>query len=138
MNQSDLENKLIEDFHGNIPIINNSYKGILPTISNKAKIFISQNLGKEQYFKFGIVSGGCSGFEYLWEAVDNKEEDDIVFCDSPKAIIDKESLKFCYGVVIDLEDQAFGKMLKVDNPGAKSSCGCGTSFSPDWDNIDGL
>ena len=58
-------------------------------------------------------------------------EDDVVFSTSPKAIIDGESLKYLYGSIIDISDKGFGQTLIVENPGAKQSCGCGTSFSFD-------
>mgnify|MGYP003681389811 FL=1 len=70
------------------------------------------------------------------EDIDIKEND-IVFCEAPKAIIDATSLKYLYGSTIDLTQNGFGKSLVVDNPGAVQSCGCGTSFSfdPDiWDD----
>jgi len=72
----------------------------------------------------------------LFEAVDVREDDDITFCTDPIAIIDPESLKFLYGSSIDLEDSGMNKMLKVVNPGAKASCGCGTSFAFDEELLD--
>ena len=60
------------------------------------------------------------------------KDDDIVFCDAPKAVIDSVNLKYLYGSVINMDD-SFGKGLIVDNPGAAQSCGCGTSFSFDPD-----
>ena len=53
-----------------------------------------------------------------------------------KSIIDPESLKFLYGSTIDLEDSGMNKMLKVVNPGARASCGCGTSFAFDEELLD--
>ena len=83
-----------------------------------------------------ISGGGCSGFNYLFEPTDSPDDEDIVFCDSPKSVIDPESLKFLYGSTIDLEDSGMNKMLKVENPGARASCGCGTSFAFDEDLLD--
>jgi len=60
----------------------------------------------------------------------------VQFSDSPPALVDKDSLQFLYGTVIDLEDKGMNKLLKVDNPGAKASCGCGTSFAFDEDLLD--
>jgi len=58
-------------------------------------------------------------------------EDDIKFSTSPPAIIDEMSLKYLFGSEIDLYTEGMNKMLKVTNPGAKASCGCGTSFAFD-------
>jgi Fe-S cluster assembly iron-binding protein IscA len=43
---------------------------------------------------------------------------------------------FLYGADIDLEDSGLNRLLKVVNPGAKMSCGCGTSFNFDPDLLD--
>jgi iron-sulfur cluster assembly accessory protein len=126
-----LFNKVLEDFHGNAPIIDESYNGQLPTITPKARIFITQNLEEGQYFRLGVIGGGCSGFNYEFDVATEAEDEDIQFSDSPPALVDRESLQFLYGTTIDLEDKGMNKILKVDNPGAKASCGCGTSFAFD-------
>jgi len=131
-----LFNKVLEDFHGNAPIIDESYNGQLPTITPKARIFITQNLEEGQYFRLGVIGGGCSGFNYEFDVATEAEDKDIQFSDSPPALVDRESLQFLYGTTIDLEDKGMNKILKVDNPGAKASCGCGTSFAFDEDLLD--
>ena len=131
-----LFNKVLEDFHGNAPIIDESYNGQLPTITPKAKIFITQNLEEGQYFRLGVIGGGCSGFNYEFDVAIEAEDEDIQFSDSPPALVDRESLQFLYGTTIDLEDKGMNKILKVDNPGAKASCGCGTSFAFDEELLD--
>jgi len=130
---SELDNKILRDFHFNAPQINNEVQGTLPTITNKAKIFIESNLTPGSFFRFGIAGGGCSGFNYLLDEDTEQSEDDIIFCDLPKAVVDRESLKYLYGSIIELEEQGFGKNLVIENPGAKSSCGCGSSFNFDFD-----
>jgi iron-sulfur cluster assembly accessory protein len=131
-----LEEQILRDFHGNAPIIDESVKGQLPTITPKAQIFISENLDNNQYFRFGVSGGGCSGFNYEFDIADEIKEDDVVFSQAPPAVIDKESLTFLYGSEIDLHDKGMNKLLQVNNPGAKASCGCGTSFAFDEDLLD--
>ena len=131
-----LEDQVLRDFHGNAPIIDESLKGQLPTITPKAKIFITENLQPKQYFKFAVAGGGCSGFNYEFDIADELTEDDVQFSDSPPAIVDKQSLVFLYGSEIDLYDKVMNKLLQVNNPGAKASCGCGTSFAFDEDLLD--
>ena len=127
-----LERKILRDFHFHPPEINEEVHGQLPKITSKAKIFIQANFEKDDsFFRFGVSGGGCSGFNYLMKEDSELSEDDIMFCDSPKSIIDNTSLKYLYGSIIDISDKGFGKSLIVDNPGAKQSCGCGTSFSFD-------
>lgn len=132
----DLDSKILEDFHGFAPTIDETFEGQLPTITPKAQIFITQNLQEGQYFRFGVSGGGCSGFNYLFDVADKPEEDDVIFSESPLALIDKVSLKYLYGSEVDLEDSNMNKLLKVTNPGAKASCGCGTSFAFDEDLLD--
>ena len=48
--QTDLDRKILDDFHGFAPTIDESFKGNLPTLSPKAQIFISENLEEGQYF----------------------------------------------------------------------------------------
>lgn len=129
---NELDSKILEDFHGNAPVISESFQGVLPTLTNTAKIFITDYLEDGKFFRFGVVGGGCAGFNYLMDEDESQTEDDIVFCEAPLAVIDKESLKYCGGAEIDLEKSPFGSSLIVNNPGAKSSCGCGTSFSYDF------
>ena len=131
-----LFDKVLDDFHGNAPIIDESYSGKLPDITPKARIFITQNLEEGQYFRFGVTGGGCSGFNYGFDVDTEVKDEDVQFSDSPPALVDKDSLQFLYGTVIDLEDKGMNKLLKVDNPGAKASCGCGTSFAFDEDLLD--
>lgn len=134
--QPTLEDKVLSDFHGNAPIIESEFNGVLPKITPKAQIFISQSLDEKQMFRFGVAGGGCSGFNYLFEPTETIDQEDVIFCESPKSVIDPESLKFLYGSTIDLEDSGMNKMLKVENPGARASCGCGTSFAFDEDLLD--
>jgi iron-sulfur cluster insertion protein len=126
-----LDDKILKDFHGNVPIFNNEVSGKLPIITSKANIYISDILETGEYFRFAVGGGGCSGFEYEFSTTDKIEEDDIQFCDNPLSVIDNVSLKYLYGSTIDLSTSGLSKQLVVDNPGAKASCGCGTSFAFD-------
>tara|TARA_R110001592_G_scaffold222197_2_gene477307 strand:- start:2003 stop:2485 length:483 start_codon:yes stop_codon:yes gene_type:complete len=126
-----LDRKIIDDFHGNVPIFNEEVSGQLPTITPKAQIYISDVLEKGQYFRFAVDGGGCSGFNYAFDVETHPKKDDIQFSDNPPAVIDDVSIKYLYGSVIDLDTSSLSKQLVVDNPGAKASCGCGTSFAFD-------
>jgi len=126
-----LDRKIIDDFHGNVPIFNKEVSGQLPTITAKAQIYITDVLEKGQYFRFAVDGGGCSGFNYAFDVETHPKKNDIQFSENPPAIIDDISLKYLYGSIIDLDTSGLSKQLKVDNPGAKASCGCGTSFAFD-------
>ena len=134
--RNNLDNKILSDFHGHAPTIDDTFKGKLPTLTPKAQIFITQNLQEGQYFRLGIEGGGCSGFNYLLDIAEKVEEHDIIFSESPPAVVDDMSIKYLYGSEVDLYTEGMNKMLKVTNPGAKASCGCGTSFAFDEDLLD--
>jgi len=87
-------------------------------------------------FRFGVSGGGCSGFNYLFDVCEEMEDGDIKFCDDPLSIVDSESIKFLYGSTIDLVTNGMNKQLSVENPGARASCGCGTSFAFDDELLD--
>lgn len=136
MQEPTLEEKVLADFHGHAPIIEEEYHGELPKLTAKAKIYILTNLEPGQMFRFGVSGGGCSGFNYIFDVCEEWEDGDIKFCDDPPSVVDSESIKFLYGSTIDLVTSGMNKQLSVENPGARASCGCGTSFAFDDDLLD--
>jgi iron-sulfur cluster assembly protein len=81
--------------------------------------------------RIGIKAGGCSGLSYTfaWEAV--AREGDHVFegPEGSKVFIDPKSFRFLDGTTLDYDTSLVSKGFIFSNPHAKSSCGCGTSFS---------
>ena len=73
-----------------------------------------------------VLGGGCSGFQYKWELTD-KEDDGIVVEDI--LVVDKIAEMFVIGCTVDYVKEFGGSYLKVVNPNAKASCGCGESFA---------
>ena len=77
-----------------------------------------------------VDSGGCQGFEYKFSLTTDVNGDDEVFeKDGVSVIIDDISLPSMRKSVIHFTDDLIGAHFEVQNPNAKSSCGCGTSFS---------
>ena len=77
-----------------------------------------------------VDGGGCQGFEYKFSLDANVTADDEVFeRDGAGIIIDDVSLPFMKGAVVNYTDDLIGAHFEIKNPNAKSSCGCGTSFS---------
>ena len=87
--------------------------------------------GKEGYaLRFGVVTGGCAGLSYEMKFQKNPYENDISFQQSGlNIIVNQESVEFVKGIEIDYVDTLRESGFKYKNPQAKSSCGCGTSFS---------
>lgn len=80
--------------------------------------------------RVSVEGGGCSGFQYKFDVDRAKTDDDlIVGRDGATVFIDSVSLQYMAGAEIDFVDDLIGAAFKVNNPKAKASCGCGTSFS---------
>jgi iron-sulfur cluster assembly accessory protein len=82
------------------------------------------------YLRIYIAGGGCSGFKYGM-ALDNKlhEGDEVVDANGIKVVVDKKSYLSLNGTKLDYVTQGLTGGFTFVNPQAKSSCGCGTSFS---------
>jgi len=86
--------------------------------------------GRPILLRVGVEAGGCSGFSYQFDLVDHAEADDLtVVRDGATAVVDEMSLALLKGSEIDFVDELAGAEFRVRNPNAKSSCGCGVSFS---------
>ena len=80
--------------------------------------------------RVSVEGGGCSGFQYKFDVEREKAEDDLVIArNDATVLIDSVSVGFLAGSEIDYVDDLIGASFKINNPNAKSSCGCGTSFS---------
>jgi iron-sulfur cluster assembly protein len=78
--------------------------------------------------RVGVRGGGCSGFQYAL-AFDEERDSDTVFEDKGiRLLVDRPSLPYVHGSVIDFVDGLQGAGFKVDNPNVVAACGCGSSF----------
>ena len=103
------------------------------TVTERAARRIGEILKQEPQgtmLRVSVEGGGCSGFQYKFDMERTKTEDDILIRrDSAAVLIDSVSLNYLAGSEIDFVDDLIGASFKVNNPQAKASCGCGTSFS---------
>jgi iron-sulfur cluster assembly accessory protein len=80
--------------------------------------------------RVAVEGGGCSGFQYEIEVAQSANpEDHVIERDGAKVFVDPVSLPYLLGSEVDWVDELIGASFKVKNPNAKSSCGCGVSFS---------
>ncbi len=80
--------------------------------------------------RLSVSGGGCSGFQYGFSFDNATQVDDHVFeRDGVKVVVDDSSLDLLNGSEIDFVEDLVGASFQVKNPNAKSSCGCGSSFS---------
>jgi iron-sulfur cluster assembly protein len=78
--------------------------------------------------RVGVRGGGCSGFQYAL-AFDNQRDDDEVFEDHGlRILVDRPSLPYVRGAIVDYVESLQGAGFKVDNPNVIAACGCGSSF----------
>jgi len=80
-----------------------------------------------KYVRAFIEGGGCSGFNYGFTLEKTKEEDDFVI---DNLLVDALSMQYFDTATIDFtSDKLKGSQFVISNPNAKSTCGCGSSFS---------
>ena len=90
----------------------------------------SQNLGEDVFLRMGVKGGGCSGMSYSLEFDTELTPHDREFqIDGIKVVCDKKSYIYLTGTTLDYVQQGLTGGFTFVNPNAKSSCGCGTSFS---------
>jgi iron-sulfur cluster assembly protein len=81
--------------------------------------------------RLGIKGGGCSGFSYVIEFDDAppRDRDRVFDFDGVKVVVDRKSLLYLAGSVLDFEKTLMRQGFKFVNPNVAGSCGCGTSFT---------
>jgi iron-sulfur cluster assembly accessory protein len=103
------------------------------TVTERAARRIGEILKQEPQgtmLRVSVEGGGCSGFQYKFDMERTKAEDDVLIeRDSAAVLIDSVSLNYLAGSEIDFVDDLIGAAFRINNPQAKASCGCGTSFS---------
>ena len=91
---------------------------------------IAEREGRPVMLRVAVEGGGCSGFSYQLDLVEEAQDGDLkIERDGAAAVIDEVSMVLLKGSEIDFVDELAGAEFKVKNPNAKSSCGCGVSFS---------
>ena len=104
------------------------------TISENAAKHVSQFMSVEGrdtgVLRVAVKGGGCSGLTYVLDIVDAAQEGDkIIDNKGVKLAVDRKSYVFLAGTELDYSGGLNGKGFIFNNPNAKKSCGCGTSFS---------
>jgi iron-sulfur cluster assembly accessory protein len=101
-------------------------------ITDSAAARINSMLANDNKYAFRIAveGGGCSGFQYDFSLVPAANEDDIEFLNgNARVLIDETSIEFLEGARLEWVEDLLGSSFRVKNPNARSSCGCGVSFS---------
>jgi iron-sulfur cluster assembly protein len=103
------------------------------TVTPKAVAKIREQFAKHGVhggLRLGVLGGGCSGLSYLFKFDVKARPNDHVFeFDDVKVFVDPKSMLYIDGMTLDWKDSLIHSGFEFDNPHAKKSCGCGTSFS---------
>lgn len=103
------------------------------TLSDRAAKRIATILAKEpggSMLRVGVSGGGCSGFQYTFDIVTQRNDDDLAIeKGGVTVLVDEISVEYMTGAEIDFADEIIGAAFKINNPMATAGCGCGTSFS---------
>lgn len=77
-----------------------------------------------------IEGGGCSGFQYGFSFDEQRADDDFVLDrDGVELLVDPLSMQYLEGAEVDYIEQLSGAQFVIHNPNAKTTCGCGSSFT---------
>ncbi len=110
------------------------------TITEKAASEVKRIISEQQqtgavpekiYLRMRVVGGGCSGFQHKLDLdpTINEKLDDVFEFHGVPVVVDKRSLMYLSDVVVDFHDDLNRRGFSINNPSAKSTCGCGSSFS---------
>ena len=98
--------------------------------ANKVKRLITEEQNDNLKLRVFISCGGCSGFQYGFTFDELVNEDDTVIeKNGVKLLVDPMSFQYLIGAQIDYQEDLNGAQFIIKNPGAASTCGCGSSFS---------
>ncbi|MBV9123617.1 MAG: iron-sulfur cluster assembly accessory protein [Planctomycetes bacterium] len=89
------------------------------------------DLPEKIYLRMRVVGGGCSGFQHKLDLDPqiNDKLDNVFEVHGVPVVVDKRSLMYLSDVVVDFHDDLNRRGFSISNPNAKSTCGCGSSFS---------
>jgi len=90
-----------------------------------------QNLPEKVYLRLRVVGGGCSGFQHKLDLDPQVSEklDEVYDFHGIPVVVDKRSIMYLEGATVDFHDDLNRRGFSITNPQAKSTCGCGSSFS---------
>lgn len=103
---------------------------ITPSAIREIKRLMNKEKEQNLFLRVGVTAGGCSGMSYSMAFDTERLESDRSYkFDNVMVIVDIKALDYLKGMVLDYKGGLLGGGFIFDNPNAKRSCGCGTSFS---------
>ncbi len=104
---------------------------ITPNAATQIRRMLEKRGQQEVALRVGVKAGGCSGFEYMFAWEQAQKDNDVVFegLGGARVFVDPRSLRLLDGTVLDYDSSLLSKGFIFNNPHAKSTCGCGASFT---------
>ena len=94
----------------------------------KTTMKANDDLGSK--FRVYVTGGGCSGFQYGFKFdSDVAFDDDVIEFDNFSVLLDSMSYPYLFGSTLDFIEDLSGSKFVINNPNAKTTCGCGESFT---------
>ena len=110
--------------------VNNSMINITSNAKTKITDLLMEENNPKLALRTFVQGGGCSGFSYGFTFDEEFNEDDFEFpIGEFRVIVDAMSMQYLQGSEIDYKEDLSGSSFSIKNPGATSTCGCGSSFS---------
>ena len=98
--------------------------------AKKVATLIAEEGNPSLMLRVYISGGGCSGFQYGFTFDEERAEDDLALeRDGVTLLVDPLSLQYLMGAEVDYRESLQGSQFVIRNPNAKSTCGCGSSFT---------
>ena len=111
-------------------VIEGATIGFTESAANKVKALVVEEKNPNLKLRVSVDGGGCSGFQYGFAFDENVKDDDIIVeKNGATVLVDATSIQYLNGSEVDYLEGLEGARFVVNNPNAKSTCGCGSSFS---------
>jgi iron-sulfur cluster insertion protein len=105
---------------------------INPGAVTKLKDILAEEQNPNLKLRVFVQGGGCSGMQYGFTLDETQNEDDWELeVDGVKVLVDSMSNGYLQGASIDYKEDQYGASFSIKNPSAQTTCGCGSSFSPE-------
>ena len=102
------------------------------TAASKINELLTEESKEGAGLRVFVQGGGCSGFQYglmIDEGEGDASTDAVIESNGVKLLVDPISARYLKGAEVDFVDNITGGGFTIRNPNAKSTCGCGSSFS---------
>ena len=104
---------------------------VTETAAKRIKMLMAKQGLAEGGLRVGIKGGGCSGLSYTfaWETAPRLGDEVIEGPENTRVFVDRKSFIYLNNTILDYDTSLMSKGFVFQNPNAKGTCGCGTSFT---------